>query len=364
MKEAEFEVEVREDSARRFAELSGDWNPLHTDAAYAARTHLRTPVLHGAYAAGLVSRMAGMYLPGTACLLHGLRLRFVAPIFPPSRLKVRGQVKHDSAQGGEVAISIFDAKSGLLHTDGGYQFGFHEAPSDAPRSAPIVGDSKTPDQPCVLITGASGGLGRAVHARFGAVALPVSRADFAVASKSGRSILEEKLAGRAIRAAVHCGWPSPDNQSLTRHPNLELAMNAYLIQPVSKAICLARLLVERGIPEAALVLVGSTVADPGRHAYRSPLYTLGKSMLQPLVRTLALELAISRHRCLAVTFDVLAGGMSSSLSKAAKIAHADRSPWGEIQSLDEAAAQIEWLLGNPSRFLSGAHITLSGGALP
>ena len=73
-----------------FAEISGDWNPLHTDASYASRTSFGRPILHGAYSAGLLSRLAGMYIPGEDCVLHGMHLRFVAPIRPPARLRVYG----------------------------------------------------------------------------------------------------------------------------------------------------------------------------------------------------------------------------------------------------------------------------------
>lgn len=89
-KTAEFKVMVGQGSAKAFAELSGDWNPLHTDADYAATTTYGQPILHGAFSAGLVSRMAGMHLPGESCLLHGMRLRFVAPVVPPAKLVVRG----------------------------------------------------------------------------------------------------------------------------------------------------------------------------------------------------------------------------------------------------------------------------------
>src|SRR5439155_363366 len=68
--EASFEVVIGQEHVRTFAELSGDWNPLHTDAAYAATTQYGRPILHGAFSAGLVSRMAGMHIPGTDCLLH------------------------------------------------------------------------------------------------------------------------------------------------------------------------------------------------------------------------------------------------------------------------------------------------------
>src|SRR5690242_8225630 len=100
--DASFIVEVTPADTEAFARLSGDWNPLHTDAAYASTTPFKRPVLHGAFSAGLVSRLAGMDLPGRDCLLHGMRLRFVAPIIPPARLVVRGEEKHTSGALGRV----------------------------------------------------------------------------------------------------------------------------------------------------------------------------------------------------------------------------------------------------------------------
>ena len=91
MSSASFRVDVTPADASAFAALSGDWNPLHTSPEHAARTAYRRPVLHGAFSAGIVSRMAGMHLPGADCLLHSMRLRFVAPIVPPASLVVSGR---------------------------------------------------------------------------------------------------------------------------------------------------------------------------------------------------------------------------------------------------------------------------------
>lgn len=46
MRRASFVVDVMPADAAAFAQLSGDWNPLHTDPDHAARTAYRRPVLH------------------------------------------------------------------------------------------------------------------------------------------------------------------------------------------------------------------------------------------------------------------------------------------------------------------------------
>ena len=97
MTEASFNVEITPDSAIEFSKLSRDWNRLQADPAHAATTEYRRrrPALHGTFSADLVSRMAGMYLPGEDRRLHNLDLKFVAPIVPPATLLVVGRVARE-----------------------------------------------------------------------------------------------------------------------------------------------------------------------------------------------------------------------------------------------------------------------------
>lgn len=364
MTTASFEVEVSAASALDFATLSGDWNPLHTDAAHAATTPYRRPVLHGAYSAGLVSRMAGMYLPGTDCLLHALDLRFVAPIVPPATLVVTGRVVGVRNEVGRVEVSVTDKHSSTLYVSASYQFGFHVHATAA--TAPAQdGPAAGPRRSAVLVTGASGGLGRAVLERLGDRAIGVSRSPGAgLTVVPDLRQVEEAIEGIALEGIVHCAWPAPDNQQLVSVPDIDAAVQYNVAEPLSDMVRLAKLLKARGVPGAALVLVGSTAALPGRHNYRMPLYSLAKCLVPELARVLAIELAGTQQRATAVVFDVIEAGMNQRLSASAKIAHANRAPSGRLPTASDAAAQIEWVLSNPGWLASGSTITLSGGALP
>jgi 3-hydroxybutyryl-CoA dehydratase len=64
-----------------FAGITGDFNPLHMDHAYAATTRFGQPVVHGALLAGLVSAVLGMHLPGPGALYASQRLDFKRPVF-------------------------------------------------------------------------------------------------------------------------------------------------------------------------------------------------------------------------------------------------------------------------------------------
>lgn len=359
-----FEVTVDEDALDAFAKLSGDNNPLHTDAAYAADTPYRKRVLHGAYAAGLVSRMAGMHLPGTSCLLHDMRLKFISPVIPPVTVVVEGTLVRENAEGGEVEVVISDAVTSRRYTEARYTFGHHATPDDnTPSPAEPAAFAARGKQPKVLVTGASGGIGSALSKLFGNSVIAISRDD-AIDTQEGRQALIERLDGQAVSGAVHCGWPLPDNQRLVRLRDPQAALDAGLTQPLSQAVGLASLMSEFGADGSTLILIGSTAANPGRHFWRAPIYTLAKSTIPTLTNIFGMELAASKVKCVGVMFDALDGGMSGQLSAAAKVANADRSPFGRMMTVEEAADTVAWLLENPTFFLSGATVDLSGGAIP
>ncbi len=66
--------------ARMFARLSGDRNPLHLDAEYAAGTQFGQRIMHGMWAAGLVSAALAMQLPGPGTIYLSQTLRFRRPV--------------------------------------------------------------------------------------------------------------------------------------------------------------------------------------------------------------------------------------------------------------------------------------------
>ena len=278
MTEARFSVEIGVDAATEFAKLSGDWNPLHTNGEYAAASAFGRPVLHGAYLTGLMSRLAGMHLPGEKCLLHGMSLRFVAPVQPPVTVSVVGRLVAGSLSQGRVNVRIVSADSGATYAEGYYDFGLHgssDSVAPAPSTVPSPGDLEE----VVLVTGATGGVAQALLARLSSSALGVSRS-----SEGPRTILatsaaeiESKLAGRRISAIFHCAWPFPDNEALVELTDVNSAIEFNVAAPVREIIELAQLLKRRGTENSTLILVGSSFAEKGRHNYRMPIYSLSKA---------------------------------------------------------------------------------------
>lgn len=112
----EFRHHITQADVDRFAELSGDHNPLHCDASYAATTAFGRPIVHGMFLGALVSRLLGMHLPGRRCLWLSLALDFSEPAHVDEVVQVSGEVrsKHDSLQALVIQIEVLDERGRLL----------------------------------------------------------------------------------------------------------------------------------------------------------------------------------------------------------------------------------------------------------
>ncbi len=63
-----------------FADVSGDKNPVHLDAAYAAGTLFKERIAHGMLSAAYISAVVGMDLPGPGAIYISQSLAFKAPV--------------------------------------------------------------------------------------------------------------------------------------------------------------------------------------------------------------------------------------------------------------------------------------------
>jgi len=77
----EYRKIVTEDDVHTFASVTGDSNPVHLDADYAAITSFGKQIAHGMLSAGYISAAIGTQLPGPGCIYLEQNLKFRAPVF-------------------------------------------------------------------------------------------------------------------------------------------------------------------------------------------------------------------------------------------------------------------------------------------
>ncbi|MCB5160331.1 MaoC family dehydratase [Marinomonas algarum] len=77
----EYRKTVTQTDVQAFAEITGDTNPVHLDAEFAATTSFGQPIAHGMLTAGFISAAIGTQLPGPGCIYLEQTLKFRAPVF-------------------------------------------------------------------------------------------------------------------------------------------------------------------------------------------------------------------------------------------------------------------------------------------
>lgn len=89
--EASYAKTVSQADIQGFAEVTGDRNPVHLDAEFAAKTLFKTPIAHGMLTAGYISAVFGMELPGPGAIYVSQTLNFRGPVRAGDRVvaKVR-----------------------------------------------------------------------------------------------------------------------------------------------------------------------------------------------------------------------------------------------------------------------------------
>ena len=100
----EFTVTVTPEMMDAFCTITGDVSPIHMDADYAKGRGFPGRVVYGMLGASFFSTLAGVYLPGEHCLLHGVECKFAKPIFIGDTLTVNGNVVSASALASEAEI--------------------------------------------------------------------------------------------------------------------------------------------------------------------------------------------------------------------------------------------------------------------
>ena len=72
--------QITEVDIKRMAEVTGDYNPLHMDEAFARRTRFKGRIAHGVFSAGLISAVLGTKLPGAGGIYLKQTLEFLYPV--------------------------------------------------------------------------------------------------------------------------------------------------------------------------------------------------------------------------------------------------------------------------------------------
>jgi acyl dehydratase len=77
---------------RKFAEISGDYNPLHFDEAFAGKTKFGGLIVQGGLTTGLLHALVAMDLPGPGTVFLSQNWTFTAPVYIGDTITAEAEV--------------------------------------------------------------------------------------------------------------------------------------------------------------------------------------------------------------------------------------------------------------------------------
>lgn len=72
---------ITDEDIREFARISGDYNPIHMDEKFAAKTRFKKRIAHGMLTTSLLSNLAGNRLPGPGSIYLSQTMKFKNPTY-------------------------------------------------------------------------------------------------------------------------------------------------------------------------------------------------------------------------------------------------------------------------------------------
>jgi len=102
-----------------YADLSGDFNPLHFDESFVSKTNFKKLVVQGGLTTGLLHALVAMDMPGPGTVFLSQNWKFTAPVFIGDTITAEAEIKkiHESKPVTQLGIRIFN-QDGVVVLEG------------------------------------------------------------------------------------------------------------------------------------------------------------------------------------------------------------------------------------------------------
>jgi acyl dehydratase len=80
------------EDVKKYADLTGDFNPIHFDEDYTKNTQFKKPIIHGPLLLTFVTTLFAKEIPGPGSVYLGHELKFLAPVYPNETIKIELEV--------------------------------------------------------------------------------------------------------------------------------------------------------------------------------------------------------------------------------------------------------------------------------
>lgn len=372
---------ITESDIAAFAALSGDYNPLHVDSAFAGRTKFHRPVAHGMLLGSYVSRLVGMTLPGAGALWARQECRWPAAVFAGDTIRIALTVVRKSPGAGALTIAVKAVnQEGTTVMEGEGVVMMVEPREQVARRGLA--------ERVVFVSGASRGIGAAV-----AKALAEKGAAVGVNYLSHEQCAGEvcgsieKAGGRAIplladirdhnavsdalaRMRSHFGKPVDVLINNAACPQLVRPFRELSWQEIQSTLdvqlqgafhCCQAVLPEMVAQKSGRIVNIGAAAARGTPPVNWSAFNIAKSALHALTRSLAVE--FGPH---GIQVNTVSPGTTDTESAAAiperfRKVQAMQTPLRRLGYAEDVAAAVVFLCSEGGEYITGADIPVCGG---
>ena len=95
---------VTDEIIRKFADVSGDYNPIHLDEEFAAKTRFGKRIAHGMLSGAFISAVLGNEFRERKIIYLSQTMKFVAPVFIDDTVTATGTITNIREDKGIVTL--------------------------------------------------------------------------------------------------------------------------------------------------------------------------------------------------------------------------------------------------------------------
>ena len=379
---------IAEEDVAAFSRLSGDYNALHIDEEFAARTEFGRRVVHGFLHASLLSTLVGMHLPGRGALYLAQSVEFSAPVFIGDTVEARASIETIDRETRIVTLlTEITNQKGATVLRGKARAKVLRLATPPPREdrQAELSSSRMLAGRTALITGASRGIGRATarllaangakvwinyHKSHGAAvdvseeirrdggACDIVKADVTDAA-SVRAMMDEVAQAGALDILVNNAGPKITSAPFDRlaWDDMTAAYAAIVgsVFTVTQA-ALPHLKKSRG----RIVNVASSAALQ-RTAYNWLPYVSAKAALLALSKNLAQELGPAGITVNMVSPSMVDTDLVAGTPDRVRQMMVSRTPLRRLVIVDDVAGAVLLLVSPHAQFVTGENLLVTGG---
>ncbi len=374
---------IDSNTVERFAEFSGDRNPIHLDSKEAESYGYPRTVAHGSILVAFLSKMIGTEIPGPGAIWMGQSLEWVHPVFVGDEIEIIVTVEEVSKAAGILCLdTVATNQKGKTVMKGKAKVKMAEKVT---KPNPGTGESRK----VALVTGGSRGIGTAIARRLASSGMAIA-VNYRESHKAAEQVVQEirstggsALAFKAdmgdpvarsdmvhevigsfgrLDVVVHGASPSirPVNIRELRYEDLGPFLKIYL----EGALCLVATalpgMLERSF--GRFIFLGTSYLFGAPPAGLAPYVTV-KHALWGLVKSMAIELGSA-----GVTTNMVSPGMTitdltADISARLKEVEARKNPMRRLATSQDTADLVAFLASESAGYINGANFPVTGGPL-